>query len=102
MKPNPKGQKFFIEPENRAIFFEEAQTLLEALLAEGVEIDHSCGGMGSCGTCCVRVQQGLEDLESRNEIEEEMADDRGFADDERLSCQTLAHDGLRIFRKPQP
>ena len=62
-------------------------TVLEIAVENSVDISHSCGGMGTCGTCRIHLSilsgQPLE----RNEIEREMATDRGFLADERLSCQ---------------
>ncbi len=75
-------------------------SILETALALGVEIDHSCGANGTCGTCRVFVKMsGGESLPARDELEQEMADDRGFAEDERLACQTLAQPGMLISKK---
>jgi 2Fe-2S ferredoxin len=72
------------------------RTVLDVALRRRVEILHSCGGMGSCGTCRIYVESDLKDLPPRSEIEEEMASDRGFSEDERLACQTHCYLGLRI------
>ena len=74
-------------------------TVLEAALSEGIEIDHTCGGNGTCGTCRIVVEAGLDKIGERNEIEKEMAEDRGFAPEERLACQTHVISGL-IVRRP--
>lgn len=63
------------------------QCVLDVALRAGLQINNTCGGFGTCGTCLVYVQKGLEKLGERNEIEAEMAADRGFADHERLACQ---------------
>lgn len=78
---------------------DRACTVLEAALKNKIELDHSCGGMGTCGTCRVWIISSLEPLEPRNEIEIEMANDRGFAEDERLACQLAIVNGLK-FRIP--
>lgn len=74
----------------------QGESILEACLRAGVAVEHSCGGMGSCGTCRVFVTQGLDTLDARNELESEMAVDRDFPAHERLSCQTIPVDGLRV------
>lgn len=74
----------------------QSATILEALLELKVEIDHSCGGNGSCGTCRVFVEAGLEKLDLRNEVEAEIAHDRGFSANERLSCQTQVKDQIAV------
>lgn len=71
-------------------------TLLELLLQNKIEIFHSCGGMGSCGTCRVYVESPMEELPKRNEIENEMAESRGFSDNERLSCQLKPYPNLCV------
>lgn len=70
--------------------------MLEVALRAGIEISHSCGGMGSCTTCRVIIQHSPEALPPRNELEQEIADSRGFADNERLSCQIPPHEGLEV------
>ena len=86
--------------KEKKISFEDGQSILDLALANRMDLSHSCGGMGSCGTCRVFVESPLEDLQPRNEIEQEMADSRGFSDHERLACQTAACPGL-IIRIPK-
>jgi len=63
------------------------KSLLEICLQNKIPISHSCEGMASCGTCRVLVLEGLDQLGSRNPLEQEMALDRGFKPHERLACQ---------------
>lgn len=88
-----------ILPDEKVILASHGQTILDALLENDIEIDHTCGGMGTCGTCRIFVQQGLEQFEARNEIEQDIAEDRQFTENERLSCQNLAKAGL-VLKKP--
>jgi 2Fe-2S ferredoxin len=67
-------------------------SILEAAVEKSVEIHHSCGGMGSCGTCRIRLKSLAGRIPDRSEIEAEMSQDRGFDLDERLSCQVLVPD----------
>lgn len=85
-----------VEPLGFELMTTRGETLLEACLAAKIDINHSCGGFGTCGTCRIFVLKGLADLESRNEVEMEMALDRGFKEDERLACQTIPKTGLSI------
>ena len=73
-------------------------TVLDVALRAGIELDHTCGGFATCGTCVVFVEQGLEALGPRDEIEAELAGDRGFAPEERLSCQMKPINGLILRR----
>lgn len=72
------------------------ESVLEVALRCGIEIGHSCGGMGSCTTCRVFVVEGAEQLGRRTEMELERAEERVFAENERLSCQIPALPGLKI------
>lgn len=69
-------------------------SILDSALRAGLSINHSCGGNGTCGTCRVWVVKGLEKMGPRGEIEKEIAEDRGFAPQERLCCQNPPLDGL--------
>jgi 2Fe-2S ferredoxin len=81
-------------PANQNVEVSHEESILEAGLREGVDIPHSCGGNGTCGTCRVWVVEGLEALPPRNEVEQEMAEDRNFRPQERLCCQNNAVTGL--------
>lgn len=71
----------------RNVEFERDRTLLDLAVDNSVDLPHSCGGMGTCGTCRVKLTVQTGTCPGRNETEMEMAIERGFADDERLSCQ---------------
>lgn len=75
------------------------KSCLEVALESGVEIGHSCGGMGSCGTCRVLIES-VRALPERTEIEAEMAEARQFAVTERLACQLPALPDL-VLRVPE-
>ena len=81
------------------VTFKAPATVLEAAVENAVEISHSCGGMGTCGTCCVEILDGevkLADLPERNEIEQEVAEMRALEPHERLACQLPAVAGLKV------
>lgn len=69
------------------LLVEEEANLLELCLKHEVPIDHVCEGGASCGTCRVIVTENALKLPPRNELEQEMADDRKFPEEERLACQ---------------
>jgi 2Fe-2S ferredoxin len=81
-------------PDNKLVEASQEETILEAALRAGVDISHSCGGNGTCGTCRVWVREGLELFAPRNEVEQEMAEERAFKPEERLCCQNQACSGL--------
>lgn len=88
----------FLPLEKRCEFTREA-SVLEVALRNGIEIPHSCGAMGSCTTCRVLVESTPTALPPRNELEQDIAEMRGFTDQERLSCQLPPVDGL-VLRLP--
>ena len=70
-------------------------SLLEIAIRERLPLSHSCEGNASCGTCRVVILNDVE-LPERNELEQDMAIDRGFKPQERLACQVLAVNGLKV------
>lgn len=90
---------FTVLPENIVVQASHETTILEALLNADIEIDHSCGGMGTCGTCRVFVEKGLEDFAPPDLAEREIIEDRKFNINERLCCQNYVKQGL-VLRKP--
>lgn len=86
-------------PEDLALPADGQRSLLEILLKNKIDIGHSCGGMGSCGTCRVIIEDGLDRLGPRCEVESELAEEYGYGPKERLSCQNRAVPGI-ILRLP--
>ena len=87
---------FYVEPGPREIIAKPGETIQEALLRHKVDIGNSCGGLGTCTTCLIKVQSDLSLLEPKNELEREMSADRGLTENERLSCQLCPHADLVI------
>ena len=83
-------------PNNSAYKIRNEESLLDFALKNRIDLDHSCGGMGSCGTCRLIVVEGIELLPPRNEIEGEMAESRCFKPEERLACQNKPVKGLVV------
>lgn len=75
---------------------EPGDSVLDVAQKNNVPLNDSCGGGGTCGTCLVIVASDLSDLPLRNDIEKEMAEDRGFEANERQGCQLLAYDNLKV------
>jgi 2Fe-2S ferredoxin len=87
-------------PIDRKVPIDQAESVLEVALRNGIPLNHSCGGMGSCTTCRVIVQSSSEALPVRNELEQDLAEMRGFADNERLACQLPALGDLVVCIPP--
>lgn len=98
MESLKRAISFIFFPGKIIVNASQGQTILEAVSKQGLELDHSCGGMGTCGTCRVWIDSSLGVLLPRNEVESEMALERGFQSNERLACQTCAVDGVHVRR----
>jgi 2Fe-2S ferredoxin len=82
----------YVKNLNQIVPVKNEDSVLEVLLNNEIEIDHSCGGMGTCGTCRVFVSKPTVQQIPRNEVELERAKDLGFQDRERLCCQLSPSD----------
>jgi len=58
-------------------------TILEHAHTLGVEIASECGGLGKCGHCVVRIEQGADTLNPKTDLERK----HPLGPDERLACQ---------------
>lgn len=100
MQKTQSGKSILFLPSNKAVPANEELSLLDMAMRHRIELNHSCGGMGSCTTCRVFIEKGLEKLGPRTEVEQERAEERCFSDHERLACQTRALGGL-VVRIPE-
>jgi 2Fe-2S ferredoxin len=65
-------------------------SILEIALGNGVQLDHSCGGVCACSTCHVIVREGLESCNDATDDEEDMIETaRGLTTESRLACQCV-------------
>jgi len=65
-------------------------SICDALLANGIEIEHACEKSCACTTCHVILREGFESLPPAGETEEDLLDKAwGLEPNSRLSCQAL-------------
>lgn len=83
-----------LQPVGRRIEVNGDTDLLTAAQRAGVEIVASCGGMGICSTCKVRIIRGKVSRPSLSEEEE--LDPQEIADGYRLACQTYPLEDVRV------
>jgi 2Fe-2S ferredoxin len=95
------GKSMQFLPLEKSCVIKDEESVLELALRNGIDLPHSCGGMGSCTTCRVIVVKSPQKLPERNELEQDIADMRGFEPEERLSCQLAPLPGL-VVRIPVP
>ena len=83
-------------PLARAAEAKSDETLLDVARRAGVPLGNSCGGVGICSRCKVRVVAGAENLTPPTSVETRFAAARGFAEDERMACQAVVRGACEI------
>jgi 2Fe-2S ferredoxin len=65
-------------------------SLLDIALANGIELEHNCGGSCACTTCHVIVREGEANLSDMQDDEEDRLDTaEGLTIHSRLGCQAV-------------
>lgn len=89
-------------PEGDVIEVNPGTTVLDAALANGIEIEHACEKSCACTTCHVYIREGLDSLNETSDDEEDMLDKAwGLEPDSRLSCQTVVDDEDLVIEIPK-
>jgi 2Fe-2S type ferredoxin (ISC system) len=79
-----------LAPEGKRIEAASGTSLCEAMLEQGVAIEHACEMSCACTTCHVIVREGFESLGEMDESEEDLLDRAwGLEPTSRLSCQAI-------------
>jgi ferredoxin len=81
---NVRFEPLGLSPEARA-----DETLLDVARRAGAPLGNSCGGIGVCARCRVRVVEGAANLTPPTSVERRVAGERGLAPEERLACQAV-------------
>jgi len=77
-------------PEGKEIEAAPGESICEALLENGVAIEHACEMSCACTTCHVVVRDGFASLGEPDESEEDLLDRAwGLEPTSRLSCQAI-------------
>ena len=77
-------------PEGAQITAPAGTSICEALLDNGISIEHACDMSCACTTCHVIVREGLASLNAAEEEEEDLLDRAwGLTPQSRLSCQAV-------------
>jgi ferredoxin len=72
------------------------QSLLNAILGQGIRIRHDCGGKALCGTCALSLPSGAAGLSPVGPREAERLVAGGRPAGSRLACQTYAMRDIEI------
>ena len=89
-------------PQGKVIQADTGVVLIEALLEDGIEIEHACEKSCACTTCHIVVREGFNSLNPADELEEDMLDKAwGVEPTSRLSCQTIVSDKDLVVEIPK-
>ena len=89
-------------PEGKVLQADKGTVLIEALLGNGIDIEHACEKSCACTTCHVIIREGFNSLEPAEDIEEDMLDKAwGLEPTSRLSCQAVVDDKDLVVEIPK-
>ena len=79
-------------PEGAEIQANLGDSICEALLDNGIEIEHACEMSRACTTCHCIVRKGFDSLQEAEEEEEDLLDRAwGLEPQSRLWCQAIVN-----------
>ncbi len=78
-------------PLGRKADARDDESILDVARRAGVPLGNSCGGVGVCSRCKVRVLAGGNNLSPATSIELRFGAARGFGEDERMACQAVVN-----------
>lgn len=80
-------------PDGAEIEVEPGISICDAMLSNGIEIEHACEKSCACTTCHVYVREGFDSLAESSEDEDDYLDKAwGLDMESRLSCQAIVAD----------
>lgn len=89
-------------PQGAVVQAEPGETICDAALRQGIEIEHACEKSCACTTCHVVVREGFDSLNALDELEEDLLDKAwGLEADSRLSCQAIVGDEDLVIEIPR-
>ena len=78
------------------------ESICDAALRNGLEIEHACEMSCACTTCHVHIREGFDELPEADELEEDFLDKAwGVDPDSRLSCQVIVEDTDLVVEIPR-
>ena len=81
--------RLVVRGESREFSLEVGETILHAAMAQGLALDHACGGVCACSTCHVKIHKGSECFSDASEDELDQLDEaRDVGLESRLGCQS--------------
>ncbi|QBP12525.1 ISC system 2Fe-2S type ferredoxin [Cupriavidus metallidurans] len=79
-----------LAPDGAVLNVSSGTSICQALLDNGIEIEHACEQSSACTTCHCIVRKGFDSLNEIEECEDDLLDRAwGLEPQSRLSCQAL-------------
>lgn len=89
-------------PQGASLQVSSGTSICEALLENGVQIEHACEMSCACTTCHVVVREGYNSLNPADENEEDLLDRAwGLEPQSRLSCQAIVGQSDLVVEVPK-
>jgi ferredoxin, 2Fe-2S len=89
-------------PQGKDITANVGDSICEALLEHGVEIEHACDMSCACTTCHIIVRSGMGSLNPLDDNEEDLLDRAwGLEPNSRLSCQAFVGQADLVVEIPK-
>ena len=89
-------------PQGASISAPAGTSVCEAMLDNGIAIEHACEMSCACTTCHVIVREGFSALEPSDELEDDLLDRAwGLEPNSRLSCQTIVNETPLVIEIPR-
>ena len=89
-------------PEGKTFEVESGISVCDAMLSNGVDIEHACEKSCACTTCHVHIRTGYDSLDEADELEEDYLDKAwGLDPESRLSCQAIVADEDIVIEIPK-
>ena len=89
-------------PDGKTFEAKKGVSLLDALLEQGIDVEHACEKSCACTTCHCIVRKGFDSLSEASEDEEDLLDRAwGLTPVSRLSCQAIVDDEDLVVEIPK-
>lgn len=89
-------------PQGKVLQADSGTVLIEALLSNGIDIEHACEKSCACTTCHVVIREGFKSLAPAEDLEEDMLDKAwGVEPTSRLSCQAVVSNQDMVVEIPK-
>lgn len=89
-------------PKGAVVEVDKGESILNAALRSGIDIEHACEKSCSCTTCHCIIYEGFDSLIESSELEDDMLDKAwGLEPKSRLSCQAIVTNKDLVVKIPK-